>query len=162
MTDNLNPQIREIEIGVRSLRKITIYPMSMADQKRFGKVFQKIVEEYLSQTPEGPMKQDDLIPFAQFLLRLIGDNIKEVLKIVTDMRDKELDMFFDEVTNSQMSEIIVAVFEENFDKPSKNLMSLFEIVKQLFPLERLSQLSSNDTANMTSPTSTSEATGTEG
>ncbi|MGW8180914.1 MAG: hypothetical protein ACWGQW_19460 [bacterium] len=162
MTDNLNPQVREIEIGVRSLRKLTIYPMSMADQKRFGKVFQQVVEEYLSQTPEGPMQSEDLIPFAQFLIKLIGDNIKEVLKIITDMRDKEIETFFEEVTNAQMSDIIMAVFEENFDKPSKNLMSLFETVKLLFPLERLSQPFSNDTASGISATSTPEATGTEG
>lgn len=162
MTDNLNPQVRYIDIGVRELRKLTIYPMSMADQKRFGKMFQKIVEEYLSQTPDGPMQTEDLMPFAQFLIKLIGENIKEVLKIITELREQELDRFFDDVTNNQMSQIIMAVYEENFDKPSKNLLGLFETVRQLFPLERLSQPSLNDTDSTTSATSTPEATGTEG
>ena len=31
-TDRLNPQVAEVEIGVRNLRKITIYPLSIADQ----------------------------------------------------------------------------------------------------------------------------------
>ena len=157
MTDNtLNPQIREIDYGVRSLRKLKIYPMSMSDQKKFGELFKKVVEEYLAQTPEGPMNQADLLPFASFIVKLVGENIKEILKIITELRDNELATFFDDVTNTQMSQIIMAVVEENFESPSKNLIGLWETVAQLFPLERLSLPFSSDMDNGTSATSTQE------
>lgn len=162
MTEELNPQIREVDYGVRSLRKLTIYPMSMADQKKFGSMFQEIIEEYLNQTPDGPMNASDLLPFATMVLKLIGENIKELLKLITDLRDRELDTFFDEVTNVQMSNIINAVYEENFDTPSKNLTGLVETIKQLFPSERQLQPFLSDTDNGTLPTSSPEVTEKEG
>ena len=160
--ETLNPQIREIDVGVRSLRKLKIYPMSMADQKKFGELFKKVVEEYLAQTPDGPMDQSDLLPFASFIVKLVGDNIKEILKLITDLREQELETFFNDVTNAQMSTIIMAVVEENFESPSKNLIGLWETVGQLFPLERLSQPFLSDTGSGESATSTAEVSEMEG
>lgn len=166
MTEDLNPQIKEIKIGVRSLRKLKIYPMSMADQKKFGEVFKQMVEEYLAQTPEGPMKNEDLLPFAGFVIKLIGENITEVLKIITDMRDQEIESFYSEITNNQLTELINTVYEENFGKPGKNLMGLFETAKEVFESLSLSarplQQFSNDTANGISATSIPEDSETGG
>jgi len=39
----LNPQITDVDIGVRDLRTIKIYPLSLKDEKLFGDAFQKML-----------------------------------------------------------------------------------------------------------------------
>jgi len=70
--DRLNPQITEIDIGNRSLRSIKLYPMSLADEKLFGDVIQKALQKYFEQ--QVSEKEDELIGFVDFLLKLIEKN----------------------------------------------------------------------------------------
>ena len=38
---DLNPQIVDVEIGIRSLRKITLYPLSVTDQLKMSDLITK-------------------------------------------------------------------------------------------------------------------------
>ena len=73
----LNPQIREVTIGVRSLRKIKIYPMSMADQTRFIKLVEEVLNTYFAQLEgEEELAVDKLPAFIMSLTDVVGKNIK--------------------------------------------------------------------------------------
>jgi hypothetical protein len=152
----LNPQIKDVTYGTRDLRKFKIYPMSIADQKRLGTIVQGVLETYFAQTAGGEITEDNMIPFIQGITKIVGDNLHEVLKIVTDLKKSEIESFFEHSTNMQMTEIIEIIVRENFEKPSKNVKSLFETMKELFPLERLSPPSLNDIPSTTSVTSIEE------
>lgn len=146
-TDKLNPQIRTVEIGTRTLRKVNIYPLSYGDQKKLidtirDKVFDtmrlvsgednpEIVTEADSESNEGV----DLI---NVIFEALQDNFDYILELVTDG-----DVTITELTNYQVSEIVKIVYETNFEEPGKNLPSLFQ--KGLKSLgKRLSHVYSND------------------
>jgi len=154
----LNPQIRDAEMGIKDLRKIKIYPMSMADQKKLGGILQGVLEAYFKETVDGGLTEDNMIPFIKTITQILSDNIQEVLKIVTDLSESEINSFFEYTSNLQMARIVEIVVEENFEEPSKNVRSLYTRIQDLFQLERQSPPSSNDTPNMISATSTEEAT----
>ena len=44
---NLNPQITDVEIGVRTLRKIKLYPLSVGDQMKMTAMIASTVSTFL-------------------------------------------------------------------------------------------------------------------
>lgn len=156
--DRLNPQITKIDIGTRSLRSITLYPLSLADEKLFGEVIQKALQKYFDQQVSG--KDDELIGFVDFLIKLIEKNLIKILGLITD-EEKPKDVF-DNMTNYQLSEMVKIIYDVNFEQPSKNVKSLLETLKSMFLSRRLSQPSLSDTTNTILATSMEEATGKEG
>jgi len=143
----LNPQIRNVEIGVRNLRKITIYPMSLYDQTKFLGLIEGVMNSYFENTEGEELNQDKLMPFLLAIKKVIGSNIQEIMGIVLDEAELTPQAFFGDVTNLQMSKIVTFIFEDNFEESSKNVLSLVNRFKELFQLERLSPLSLKDTLN---------------
>jgi len=155
--DRLNPQITEIDVGKRNLRSITLYPMSLTDEKTFGDVIQKALQKYFEQ--EVSENEEALIGFVDFMLKLIEKNLIKILGLITDeQKPKNL---FNEMTNYQLSELVKTIYEVNFEQPSKNVKSLLETVKNMFLSRRLLQPSLSDTPSTISATSTKEVLETE-
>lgn len=153
---NLNPQIRTVEIGVRNLRKISIFPMSMSDQAKFTDLLQEALTAFFEQAPGGKLDEENLIPLFASLGKLVSKNSQEFIKIVTDSEQVNPKKIFGEITNTQMSLIIKHIVEDNYEEPSKNALSLFQTIKSLFQWERPSPTSLNDIANTVSSTSIPE------
>jgi len=163
MTDRLNPQIREIDTGIRNLRKIKIYPMSMADQSNLIEILKDAIESYLNLTADsGKFDEGDLLPFISSIAKIVAENSKQFIKIITDPDEVDYDIFFNEVTNTQMSEIIKIIVNDNFEKPSKNVMSLLPTIMNLFQWRRQSAMSLNDMDSLDSTISTKEPLEKEG
>jgi len=153
----LNPQIREVTIGVRNLRNIKIYPMSMADQTRFIKLIEEVLNTYFAQLKgEEELSADKLPAFIMSLTDVVGKNIKDLMNIVIDPEEISADDFFNDTTNTQMSEIVTHIVQDNFEEPSKNVMGLVKTFKNMFQLTRPSQQSLNDMLNIDSEISTEE------
>jgi transcription termination factor NusB len=155
--DRLNPQITKIDIGTRNLRSITLYPMSLADEKLFGDVIQKALQKYFEQ--QISESEEELVGFVDFLIKLIEKNLIKILGLITD--EEKPKQVFDEMTNFQLSELVKTIYEVNFEQPSKNVKSLLDKLKTMFLSRRLSQPSLSDTLSTTSPISTPEASGME-
>lgn len=153
---NLNPQIRSVEIGVRDLRKISIFPMSMSDQAKFTDLLQEALTAFFEQAPGGNLTEENLIPLFASLGKLVQKNSQEFIKIVTDKEQVDPEKFYGEITNTQMSVIIEHIIRDNYEEPSKNALSLFQTIKSLFQWERLSPTSLNGITNTTSDISTPE------
>jgi len=143
----LNPQIMDVEIGIREMRKIKIYPLSMADQLKLTDVVMKSVAEQLEQGGGD-------LSIATFVIRLIQENIVEILKMATD---EEGEKVTSEISNSQAIEIAEILFDVNYGAVSKNFKSLSKKVGSLFQQERPLPQSANDTAT-DSTISTEKAT----
>jgi len=142
----LNPQQTEVEIGVRNLKNLTIWPLSMADQ----------IE--ISQTLEGAVSQiianslDDL-SFVLAIKTVIADNITSILMKITDHTTKvKADKLLKDLTNDQFVDICTKIYEMNFQVISKNVMSLLEGM-ELSPMRRPSPTSLSDTPDTDSKTS---------
>ena len=149
----LNPQIRETMIGVRSLRTKKIYPLSLADQLKMTDLITEALNAFFQKGD-----QEDIV-FVTFLIELIKSNINRILGMVMDIKkDKDI---LSEITNFQASEIAKIIYEVNYESVAKNMKGLFEKVKSLLALERLSQTSANDTLSTDLKTSTGELGETE-
>lgn len=146
--EKLNPQIVDVEIGVRSLRKIKIYPLSMADQLKLTKL--------VSDAVAGQMEKAGDIEIVPFVLQMIKDNIGQIITMTTDEDANTLS----EISNMQIVEIADVLFDINYGEVSKNFKSLSEKLMGLFQSERPSPPSANDT-DTGSKTSTESPSETE-
>jgi hypothetical protein len=120
----LNPQIVDVEIGIRSLRKITVYPLSMADQLKLTDI---IVQAAMASVNSG---QDMAIP--TFILQMMQENVGKILSMATDEDEK----LMNEISNLQAVEIANVLFEVNYGAVAKNFKSLSEKMKEMFQPER--------------------------
>ena len=151
----LNPQIVDAEIGIRSLRKIKVYPLSMSDQLKLTDIVMKSVAEQLAQGGAD-------LAIATFVLRLIQDNIVKILGMVTD----EAEDIVSEISNVQAVDLATILFDINYGAVAKNFKSLSDKMTGLFQMgssqtERPLPPSANDTdidlkTSTESPTETVE------
>ena len=82
---DLNPQIVDIEIGIRTLRKITIYPLSTTDQFKMSDLITKALQKFFLKggKPKASRDEDDM-EFVAFLIGLIRKNIVKVFELICD------------------------------------------------------------------------------
>jgi len=108
MTDkSLNPEIKTVTIGVRELREIEIYPLSVGEQMKLTDLITETLQQFLK---EGGEKEVDA-EFVKFVVNLIKDNLQKILTLVTDYDGAEI-MY--DMTNSQFVEVAELVYEMNF------------------------------------------------
>lgn len=124
----LNPQIRTVHIGVKELRQIKIYPLSMADQLKMVDLIKNIISS-ITESPE--VDETNEFAVAQILINQIEQNLPELLKYVTDE-----EVSLTELTNFQFTEIVGHVYKDNFEDASKNVKSLVEKMTTMFSFTR--------------------------
>ena len=134
--EKLNPQVMELEIGVRNLRNITIYPLSMADQLKTTDLITQALQGFVD---KGDMKDEVFVGFA---IELIKSNLGKILSMATDEEGGKL---LEDLTNLQGMELVEMIFDMNYASIEGNVKSLAGKVKKLFPSARLSQPSLSDT-----------------
>lgn len=119
---DLNPQIVEINIGVKELRKIIIYPLSMADQFKMTDTIVAAIQQF------GSVGAEELSDEAvvEQMINLIEENIDRILKLVLDPDEK---VTMAELTNDQFTDICETVFEVNYEGAIKKLKNLTGKVK---------------------------------
>ncbi len=151
LTDKLNPQATEVEIGVRSLRKITIYPLSIGDQLK--------TTDLISEAISGFMSREDMtdVAFISFIVNLIRENIAKILTMATDEDGETL---VSELSNTQVAEIAEIIYDKNYGEVAKNFESLIGKVKKLLPSMRPYPASLNDMGATELKTSTESPTET--
>ena len=162
--EDVNPQVKEVKIGLRILRKIKIYPISVADQLELTDMITEAVGMFFSL--EAKKKTEDELPmeFVVFVTSLIKENIGEVITKVTGEEDS--DAILSDMTNDQLSEVVGIIYKENFEGPFGKLVDLFqsedEETKVESILEKLQPQSAESTEPTDSTTSSKKATGKAG
>jgi len=144
----LNPEITTVTVGVKELKEITVYPLSMADQLRMTNLITEAIRMFFKK----PEAFSD-IEFAAFLADTIKDNLEEVLKLVTDEGTASLS----DITNNQAVAMAEIIYDVNFGSLVKKVKSLLEKVKEQFPSGRPSLTSLGGMADIDLKTSTDEA-----
>ena len=119
----VNPRITDVEIGIRNLRNIKVYPLSMNDQTELTALIGDIVKSIFStDTSKLEEKETNLIYIAN-ATKAIEENIDTILKYVVP--DEDTTKLKKELDNQQLSDIVRVVYQTNYEKPVKNVMSLF-------------------------------------
>ena len=149
MTDQekLNPQKKEVEIGARTLKTLTLWPLSMTDQLELASIIEVAISKILNETSND-------VTFIMAIKNVIADNLINILTKVTDyptpVRAKKI---LDDLTNDQFVEICQSIYEMNYEKISKNVVSLLESMS-ISLTRRPLPMSSNDIQDTALNTST--------
>ncbi len=126
MAGKMNPRIRKVDVGVRELKSIQIYPLSIKDQTNLVEFFTSLMDKFFGEMRD---KQFSNAEFFSYIAETITENIPEFMKFVT-----EEDVDIDNLTNHQLSEIIKIVYTDNFEEPGKNIQGLLTNLKGvMFP-----------------------------
>ena len=126
----LNPQVTGVEVGIRNLRKIKIYPLSVAQQWEMSDLITQALQVFMQRESKNDYE------FVANLLALIKDNLAKALTLVTDLSEQECSDLFSEMTNVQMAKIIETIYDINYKPISKNVASLLEKIVTVFPSGR--------------------------
>ena len=130
----MNPQISTVEVGTKSLREVFIYPLSVSDQFQLTGIITGVMQEVSSL--EDSADDMKIITLATDAIKL---NLAKILEYVLDEGET---ISFDELTNSQLMDVVNIIFEENYEEQIKNLKRLFEKAKKLWSSKQLSPKSS--------------------
>lgn len=121
----MNPQICTVEVGIRSLREETLYPLSVSDQFKLTSIITEVVQKVSSLENSG----DDDMAVVSIAVEAIETNIAKILEFVLDDNSS---ISFDELTNTQLMTIVDSIFETNYENIIKNLRRLLEKAKLLW------------------------------
>jgi hypothetical protein len=124
----LNPQITDVDIGVRDLRKVKLYPLALGDQLELSDLIKEVLEAFFK-TEDG--SEESLSLFIAFAFNLIKENMTKILGLIAldEANSKKL---LKEITNAQLDEIAQVVYEKNF-AVLKNLKGLFGKITTKIP-----------------------------
>jgi maltooligosyltrehalose synthase len=120
-TRTINPDAREIEIGVKKIRKVTLYPLSISDQMKLTEQLTSVIQQF-SEFDRSEITNESAIDFMKNVLR---DNLTAILQYVIDEDEQDLPTL-DEITNNQLYKIANTIFEVNYEGLIKNFKDLFE------------------------------------
>lgn len=118
-----NPDIKEVLIGIRNLKKIYVYPLSMQDQFDLVEKLADAINAVGEGFDFNELTNEQAI---EFIKKLITDNVTTILEYVTDDEERPQ---FNQMTNNQLFEIVDIIFSVNFEGVLKNSMNLFQRIQ---------------------------------
>lgn len=119
---SMNPDITTAQVGIRKLREVTIYPLSVASQLQATEIIAKIMN-----TIAGFEDLEDHEVVESFLT-ILKESMTDILKLVLD--EKEC-IDFAELTNPQLENIVNILFDKNYKDIVKNSRDLIGKIKPL-------------------------------
>ena len=114
----LNPQITELEIGVRYLRKVKLYPLSLGDQLELSDIIQQGLAAFF-QIEQG--NEESLATFTGHMFNLVRENIDHLIGLLVLDEDPKKVLF--DITDAQIEEAVRIIYRVNY-APLKNLKGL--------------------------------------
>ncbi len=123
----LNPDIKKVDVGVRELKTITIYPLSATDQFDLTNRIVSVITELSQKEELSSMSNEQAVEFIQTIIR---DNLQVILEYVVDESERPS---FEELTNNQIYTIVSNIFEVNYEGFLKNFKDLFKRAATLIP-----------------------------
>lgn len=162
--DEMNPKIRTVKIGIRTLTEIKIYPLSIAGQGDMADLISSACKEFFvgqeKTKPTKTKKTETILPaqmsdldFIKFVIDLLKKNLQKMLCMTTDFSDpKDADGLLANMDNDQAVEIAEIIFEQNYENSIKNSLGLFNRFRELFK----DQMKSDDNLKGPSPQSSND------
>lgn len=127
----LNPEVKVYEVGSRTLRTISIYPLSIADQVKMGDIIVQAIKQFAGTASEyGALASvKDGLENAGIItdvMGLIQDNIGRILAVASDVPLEEVEDLCSTMTNTQLTNIVMGIWEVNYEGNVKNVRNLIE------------------------------------
>lgn len=151
---NLNPDIRELSIGVRELRNVTVYPLSVRDQLKTSSIVSGAVVTFFK-----AYEDVDAVPetdFATFVASIINGNLDNVVKMA--LADEPVDSDpLAEMTNKQLEQLVTMMYEVNYSFLSSLFQKLTSKMKTVKSLRSMTSFQTSATDTDTDPMSSMES-----
>jgi hypothetical protein len=147
----LNPQVKEVTVGIKKLKKIKIYPLSIHDQSEMTGIISTSLVQLFS------LKDADNLKIITFVKDILQENLSKILEYITD----EGADLMKSISNSQAIEIAEVVYDVNYGSLEKKTKMFLKKIGGMFQSATLSPQSSETTLNTPSITSSEEAIETE-
>lgn len=131
MFDDLTPDIREIPIGIRTIKMLKIYPLSIGDQLEMTDILSNILTTILEKTADAAMEAEQAnegFSFINEIVDLIKNNFRDFLVKVIDT-DISPDDVMKDMSNKQAIALINILYEANYEEALKNGKDLIMKVK---------------------------------
>ncbi len=125
--NKLNPDIKKVDVGIRELKTITIYPLSAHDQFDLTNRIVSVITDLSEKGELATLTNEEAVNFIQTVIR---DNLQIILEYVVDEEERPS---FDELTNNQIYTIVSTIFEVNYEGFLKNFKDLFKRAAELVP-----------------------------
>lgn len=151
----LNPRILYLDIGIKEVRKIKLYPLSVHDQMELSDLVTEAILTFFPKDVDGNKSDAEILSFA---FDIIKENLGRIIEIITDPEEK---VSLRDIDNAQLSVIATAIIEANYTDEGlvKNAKSLFEKIHSLFPSKRLPSMFAENIQGTGLNTSSAEDTG---
>lgn len=151
---DINPEVKEIKYGKKELKTLTLYPLSIGDQFTVSDIITKIVQELITAKNEGLATTD--YTFLTAAMDLLKENIGKILVLISGLAEEDSNAILNELTNSQLMEMIDIIWTINYEPNLKKGQSLIERGKKVFGSSLSSQNLSSAINNTTLNTSIEE------
>lgn len=117
----LNPVVRYTTIGIRVLKEVKVYPLSVKEQMELTEVISDAIRKF--QLEQGDANNLESIPF---VLELIKNNLGKIMSIVSDEQDGDI---LSNITNEQLVDLAEIIYEMNFGSISGKIKALIGKIK---------------------------------
>lgn len=122
----VNPEIKEVMVGIRELKPIKIYPLSAKDQFDLSNKLIHVLNEMGTELGVDNLSNEVALAFFQ---KVISENLELILEYVVDENERPA---FDQLTNNQLYNIAEVIFTVNYEGFLKNSLQLVQRAKKLF------------------------------
>ncbi|MDD2277361.1 MAG: hypothetical protein PHP56_12615 [Smithellaceae bacterium] len=120
---------RKLSYGIRKVKTLDVWPLSIGDQ---GVLIQRIDEDMRKFFGRETGADGDSVvsnaDFAMFGVKLLRENLKEIVRLVTGKEESEVDSILSDMTNKQADALIQIVWEENYADIIKNRKGLLGMI----------------------------------
>jgi len=123
---DLAPASVKVVLGVRKLREIEIFPLSLADQIALSNKVAEELVNFRQWMDEGETATN--VQFVSAVSECIRKNLDEVMGMITDSKPVG-SCFIEEITNVQLVNIVTAIWDMNFEDAAKNFKDLSKKIR---------------------------------
>jgi len=120
---------RKLSYGIRKVKTLDVWPLSIGDQ---GVLIQRIDDDMRKFFGRETGADGDSVvsnaDFAMFGVKLLRENLKEIVRLVTGKEESEVDSILSDTTNKQADALIQIVWEENYADIIKNRKGLLGMI----------------------------------
>lgn len=117
----LNPDIVEVDVGVRELKTLHVYPLSFRDQMEATELITQALQAITAR------QDSNDVEFVAGLLEVLKANMGRVLELVTDPEERGEDLLAD-LTNNQACELAEEIYRVNYEAIQKKIMAVAKSV----------------------------------
>ena len=115
-----NPRVEAIEVGITEIKKLDVYPLSLAAEKKVLAIY-KEVKDYMDQLCEEEYEGgygDIPVPvMIDKVVEVVSMNMEVILSSVT--KDEDIAELLDEIDNCQVIDLATLMYKQNFEEPKK-------------------------------------------